>query len=228
MKRSKIEKRLREEVNSLTPNPPSFDEIDKRVDWEEIASSIKPPKRRSWAIPAAISASICLVLTVVSTTLILRFAPFSDAHKNSSGGSSQLVSTQASAGESQAERPLVFGEFAPKWWWMSDDAIDLSGTSLVISDQVMETQAGVARLENENGVFCGSACFSGFPFDVFVFGDLMRVGDYGSFKGSASCSEIDSPFLITPSDTLEEAKRVKISFGEPNTIMGLAVYQLKN
>lgn len=226
MKRSKIEKRLREEVNSLTPNPPSFDEIDKRVDWEEIASSIKPPKRRSWAIPAAISASICLVLAVVSTTLILRFAPFSDAHKNSSGGSSRILSSEMAGDASDEQRPIVFGEFALKWWWMSDDAIDLSGTSLVISDQVMETLAGVARLENENGVFCGSACFSGFPFDAFVFGNLMRVGDWGSFKGNATFGEYVFSFLITPPSAFETYKIVDVEFNDPEIMTGLAYYQL--
>ena len=226
MKRSKIEKRLREEADSLTPNPPSFDEIDKRVDWEEVASSIKPPKRRSWAIPAAISASICLVLAVVSTTLILRFAPFSDTHKNSSGGSSQLVSGEASADASDLQRPLVFGEFAVKWWWASYDAIDLSGTSLVISDQVMETQAGVARLENENGVFCGSACFSGSPFDAFVFSVLMRVGDYGSFKGNATFGEYDFSFSITPPGAFDTGKIVGVEFNDSEIMTGLAYYQL--
>lgn len=198
MKRNKTEQRIFEAANRLTPEPPAFSEIEKKVDWREVASKSKADKRKpSWILPVSIGGAICSIIAVVIAIICL--PPRGSEYYG--GGD---------------ERPAAFGEFVTKSWRCSDPSIDLSSVSLTIStDRVVSSNAGIASLFDEDGVFVCSASFAGEPFSSFEYSPLRLA--IGQYCGNAVLMGSRFDFAMSFSPSKSKTKTIDITFGAPSS-----------
>lgn len=207
MRKNNIEKRIREQADVLTPEPPSFDTIEKRVDWDQVAASTRPNKpSRRFFVPVAIAASALLVVGVAIGVVVYQ-------------------ATQTTHYGSNDDRPIIEGTYKAVRWECSDSSLDLSTSSLKASKTKLVDGPGVASLFDEDHVFVASFSFYGEPFFKFVFTELIKTRT--NYAGTAYATNEVFSFSATPSLATSEAKTITASFeNETATYFGYVVYQL--
>lgn len=196
MKKSKIEKHLFDEADSLISDVPSFESIDKRVDWDDIAGKTSRQKRIHWG---AIAATACACSLIVGVTLGLTI------HYNTK------PPTNYGQGE---ERPIVLGNFKIDKWSCLNEQWDFSESSIVVQNSKLVDSIGNVNLYDK-GIFCCSISFQGGPFANFDFADFSS--EQAGFGGNAFYEDTVYPIGITFGLVPETPKNLEIAYGNSST-----------
>lgn len=193
MKKNDVEKRIREQADALTPEPPSFEAIEKKIDWNQVAASARPNKpSRRFFVPVAIAASALLVVGATVGVIVYQ-------------------SNQTSYYGEGDGHPVVFGKYIANRWETADDSFDLSLTSVTAQKEKAAGSKGNANLFARDGSFAGSLIFEGLPFSNFSFQPLNKVK--GSYSGDAGYGDANYSFSALFSPLGEEKTTLTIRFG---------------
>ena len=212
MRNKKIEKKLLEAANKATPEPPPFEEIDKKMNWDSLAQDCKTTNRVKPIVPiVAIAASVLLVSVITIGALI---HSFSSQYKTSPGGwFSDSHSFSATV-----------GKYNPKQWQCSQTEWDLSLTSLCVSREQSSVGQGTVSLFGNDKKYICSISFSGAPFSRFQFSNIIE--HEGKYVGSASYQEESKVLLLTFSIESINEKTIFSTFkNEDSSICGEIMYQ---
>ena len=197
MKKNKTERHIFEAADRLTPEPPAFSEIEKKVDWQEVALKARASKReRRWILPISIFAAVCSLAAAIIAVVCL----FPRGPEYYGGG---------------GERPIVFGGFVAQSWHCSDPSIDLSAVSLTVSPNRADPAKGIACLFGEDGSFACSVSFAGEPFSSFEYDSLQLT--IGRYCGIATLLDARFDFAMTFSSSESKAQTIDITFGVPSS-----------
>lgn len=197
MKKSKIEKHLFDKADSLISDVPSFESIDKRVDWDDIASKTGRQKRIHWG---AIATTACACSFVLGITLGLTI------HYNTK------PPTHYGQGE---ERPIVLGNFRIDKWSCLNEQWDFSESSLIVQKEKVVKAFGNVNIYNGDGMFAYSISFYGSPFAYFDFTDFSPK--LAGFGGDALYENNVYPVRITFGFVSETPKNLEIAYGNSST-----------
>lgn len=206
MKKSKIEKHLFDEADSLISDVPSFESINKRVDWDDIASKTSRQKRIHWG---AIAATACACSLIVGVTLGLTI------HYNTK------PPTHYGQGE---DSPVVFGHFKIDKWSCLNEQWDFSTSSLIVQKEKAVKAFGNVNIYDKDGTFACSISFYGSPFAYFDFTDFSpRIAEY---SGKGLYSGENYPVSVAFSRASERPKSLQVSYGGSNsTSIGNVFYK---
>ena len=207
MKKSKIEKHLFDEADSLISDVPSFESIDKRVDWDDIASKTGRQKRIHWG---AIAATACACSFVLGITL----------------GLTIHYSTKPPTHYGQGkERPIVLGNFRIDKWSCFNEQWDFSESSLIVQKEKAIKAFGNVDIYEKDGTFACSISFYGSPFAYFDFTDFSPK--LAGFGGDALYENNVYPVRITFGFVSEQPKSLTIAYGNSSSdSSGYANYNL--
>ena len=197
MKKSKIEKHLFDEANSLISDVPSFESIDKRTDWDEVASKTGKHKRIHWG---AIAATACACSFVLGITLGLAI------HYNTK------PPTHYGQGE---ERPIVLGNFRIDKWSCLNEQWDFSESSLIVQKEKAVKAFGNVDIYEKDGTFACSISFYGSPFAYFDFTDFSP--SVSGFEGNAIYRGETYPLSIAFSRASVNPRNLRVSYGGSNS-----------
>lgn len=219
MKKNKIEKRLFKAADNATPKTASFEEATKDVSWNQVDFAQKP-QRRKYLIPALSALSVCLALGVVAAILVSNSA-FAPAEPESQSGSGDAT-----------KRPITFGDFSIREWECNDSSINLSATSIKVSDGTSFVSSdnlplGSAPLYQKGGPLLCVITFVNGPLSLLDYG---RFGDFlpPQFSGNAFSEKESYRFWITFSPKSEPGSSVQVRFENiSSTISGRATYRLE-
>ncbi len=204
MKRNKIEKRIIEAADKLTPEPPSFSSVTAGVDWDNVLAQGERPKKRNLRllIPAIAGASAAAVAAIV-IPLVLFFTN---------------KTVYFGAGE---PRPIIYGDFSVDRWNCTNSEMDFSLSTLKVVEERIETPSS-ALLFGKEGEYVCCVLFNGSPFDSFDIGDLtLSMGEY---RGKAAYQGRDFGFSVCfPTKTLSN-NTIIVSFTEFSSGEGGSVY----
>ena len=218
--RNRIEQRIFDEADKLTPEPPDFSQIEKSVDWERVAEMCRgKKKKRIWRAPLIVGATACLV-AAITIPVVIYFA-----------NKSTDVPTQEN-------RPVLYGTFVVSRWVCSDSTKDFSGatmkidsgektepTGYEISDMrpATELTPGTVYLKQRSGTVA-FASFSGEFFSTFQFDSCFLNG--ASYTGEAIQGDEAFPFSIMFPVASASEKSVEVSFGsETTSVSGTAFFK---
>lgn len=197
MKKSKIEKHLFDEADSLISNVPSFESIDRRTNWDDIASKTGKQKKIRWG---AIAATACACSFVLGITLGLTI------HYNTK------PPTHYGQGE---ERPIVLGNFKIDKWSCLNEQWDFSASSLIVQKEKAVKAFGNVDIYEKDGTFACSISFYGSPFAYFDFTDFSpKISGFGGdviYKGETY------PVSISFSRASERPRNLRVSYGGSNS-----------
>lgn len=196
MKKSKIEKHLFDEADTLISGVPSFESIDKRVDWDGIASKTGRQKRIHWE---AIAATACACSLIVGVALGLTI------HYNKK--------PPTNYGQDE-KRPIVLGNFSANKWNCLNEQWDFSESSIVVQNKKLVNSIGNVNLYNR-GIFRCSISFHGGPFANFNFTDFSS--ELAGFGGNAFYENTVYPIGITFGLVSETPKNLEIVYGNSST-----------
>lgn len=216
MKRNETEKRIFEEAEKLTPEPPSFAEATKNIDWELVAKECKPDKsKHRWVIPAGISTAACSIAVIALSLAI-------SASINGAGSE---------------ERAILYGSFEAVDWECSDPSITFSDSVLYVQlgastpsvtpdisipTDAFAQPAGIAYLADREGRFHSQVSFAGQFLSSLQFGALKPDG--APYRGLAKFVDETLPFTITFPSAKDPDKKINVSFGDYGTSVYGSVY----
>lgn len=204
MKRNKTEKRVFEAANSLTPEPSSFENATREVDWSNVAQSCHPKQsKHRFFVPVIVAASaICLAAAVAIPTSIF----FSNRTHRYGAGDSDII---------------LYGVFEADRWLVSDSSMDFSRSALEVIAEKREVPQ-CAALFGEDGNYVCSVYFLGEPFSLFDFENLaFEMNEFrgmGSYLGENYTISICFPFADS------DKKEMIVSFGNSNNSQFGSVY----
>ena len=182
MRLSKIERRIFEAAEKLTPEPPSFDAIDAKVNWEEVASKARPSHKMPRLVPFAIAGSICLAAGLVVGLVVPHVTKPSEKH-----GSYDITPVSSSVPSAPASASsVIFGHFDLIHCECGDGSLDLTGTCLTVEEGKRPSADNNAWFFDQNGNVCCTVTFSNELFSEFSFNDF--IGNGKDFRGEASYS----------------------------------------
>lgn len=203
MKKNKTERHIYEAADRLTPKPRAFSEIEKKVDWQEVALKARASKReRRWILPISIFAAVCsLAAAIIAVVCLFPRGP----EYYGAGG----------------EKSILYGEFVASKWNCSDPSIDFSHSALEVAKEKNDTPPNVLLYEEDGNYVC-SVRFIGSPFASFEFEPLtFKMGEY---RGEATYLGKPCPFAIGfPLKELGE-KSITVSFGDSSSFAVGTVY----
>lgn len=204
MKRNRTERRVFEAADALTPEPPSFENVTKGVDWDTVAQNGRPsPRRHRILVPMAIAGLAVCVTAAIVIPLAINFS--NEPSYYGEGG----------------QRPVLYGAFAASQWDCSDPDIDFSLSVLEVTEEKSDAPSDALLFGKEGDYVC-CARFGGSPFDSFEFGALSF--EMGKYRGEASYLSQKTPFSICFPLEGSSEKTIAVRFGDSSSFAFGTVY----
>ena len=205
MKKGKVEKIIADRADALTPGISAFEEIDKKTNWDKVASYSKNKNKKRFIIPLAILGAASLVVGIVVPISYWMSASIGP------GGIDEHEFTH-----------VVFGIFSVSRWETTNPSIDLTASSLDVSKTTYQGGPGCALLRDERSNSTPVARFIGGSFASFEFNEF--VADKDKFVGTATYLgvhyDLDIFFLLEN----RKHETVRITFRSEEKDTGYAYY----